>query len=559
MTRKLLASLLCCALFFTIAAQSDKSYYAERFDVEVVAQTDGSLLVDETVRFNFSGGPFSFVFRELPTDKTDGITDIVAGVDGVPWPQGDGPGEVEITGNNPIEVTWHLSPTADTAQTFTLSYRLLNVVRPGDEVDILDYQALPDEYEYTIGSSRVNFILPPGVRLSTPPEVRAGNATVTTDSGRATFEMRELSPGDPLVVRLSFAPGVFTGEVPQWQAQRTTQNSRAWIWFLSAAVILAGGIWAFYSALRPYSRSLPKATSFLFKPPVELSPALAGYLANPTVGWSHGLATLFDLAARGYIEIEQIREKSALRSPEFAITLLDRPQDLKPHEAALIDLLFTDKSGEEQDVVTMSAMNRLITSSRWKEYTQVLEDEAIQEGLIDPAAKQRQKQLIGWSVVVMLMAIPLLMVAFLLREAFGMWTLVAVAAVFLLGLAGIIFSASISLLTDKGYQYASAFEPFHHLIKQVAKGKTTLPDLTYYEAYLPFATAYGHAEQWVKDQAKSDYQQVPAYFRAAQSSGAEMAAFVTVISAASHSGGSASAAAGAAGAGAAGGGASGAG
>ena len=35
MLRKLLFGLLCCALFFTIAAQRGKAYRADRFDVEV--------------------------------------------------------------------------------------------------------------------------------------------------------------------------------------------------------------------------------------------------------------------------------------------------------------------------------------------------------------------------------------------------------------------------------------------------------------------------------------------------------------------------------------------
>ncbi len=559
MTRKLLLVLVSCTLFFTLAAQSDKSYRAERFDVVVDALPDGSLSVQETVTFQFAGGPFSYVFRELPTDHTDGIVDIAAGVDGVPWPMGDGPGEVEITGRNPIEVTWHLSPTSNTTQTFTLFYRPLGVVRRGDAADVLDWQALPDEYDYEIDNSRLTIIYPPGGRLNAEPEVRAGNAAITTETDRVHFDMQSLSPGDPLVVRLPFTPGAFTAELPTWQTRQSAQDSRAWIWFVAAAAVLAGGILAFNRAAQPFIRSLPKANSYLYKPPLDLPPAMAGYVANQTVGWQYGLATLFDLAARGFIQIEQITEKTTFRSPEFTVTLLERPQQPRPHEQSLLDLLFIDKQGVEQEVVTLGEMGKLITSSRWKEFSQSLEDEAAQEGLLDNSAKKRQKRIIGWGAVLMVAAIPLLLAAFLLRDTFGMWTLVAVGAVFLIGFLGFLFGASISPLSNKGFQISSAFEPFHHLLKDVAKGKTTLPDLTYFEAYLPYATAYGLAEPWVKGQAKSDYQQIPAYFRAAGASGGEMAAFVSVISTASRSGGAAAASAGAAGAGAAGGGASGAG
>ncbi len=559
MTRRLLMGLLLCALLFTTAAQDDKTYRADRFDVEAIAQPDRSLVVEETVTFRFTGGPFSFVFRELPTDHTDGITDIVAGVDGIPWPQGTGPGQVEISGRNPIEVTWHLPPTSDTAQTFTLSYRMLGVVRSEDAADVLNFQPLPDEYEYPIDSSRITVNYPPEATMTGQPEVSAGEATVSTTENGVVFDMTGLAPGDPLVVRLAFEPGGFSAAPPAWQTQQAAQNSRAWTWFVTAALILVGGFAAFFAKSRAYLRTIPKATSYLYKPPLELSPALAGYLADANIGWQEGLATLFDLAGRGYVTIEQIREKSLLRQAEFAVTLVERPQGLRPHEQALIDLLFTDKHGVEQDVVTLSEMGKLITSSRWKTFTRTLEDEADREGLLDPNAKQLQKQLIVAAILLLILGIPLFVAAFLLRDLFGMWTLITVGAVGLLGIIGLIFAAGISPLSQKGYQYAVAFEPFRRLLKDVAGGKADLPDLSYYIAHLPYATAYGLAQEWVKRQAKSDYQKIPSYIRAAGEGQVNMAAFVAIIAATSNSGGAATAAAGAAGAGAAGGGASGAG
>lgn len=559
MVRKFCLLILGCALFFSLAAQSDKSYHAEQFDVDVIVQPDRALLVEETVRFRFEGGPFSYVFRELPTDHTDGIVNIVAGVDGVAWPEGDGPGEVEITGRNPIEVVWHLSPTADATHTFTLSYQQLGVVEAADGADILAWQALPDEYDYAIDSSRVTFNFPPGGELNAAPEVLVGDAEVSVASDSATFGMQSLAAGDPLVVRLSFAPGVFSATPAVWQTQQAAQNSRAWVWFVVAALVLVGGVAAFYRAARPYMRTIPKANAPIYKPPADLPPALAGYLSNQTIGWHHALATLFDLAGRGLVEIEQIREKTTFRAAEFAVTLLERPQGLKPHEQALVELLFTDKEGTEQEVITLSEMGHLITSSRWKGYQTTLSEEAGAQGLLDLKAKQQQKRVIVWSVMILLLAFGLFIAGFLLDEWFGFWPLVTVGAVLLLGFLGFIFGAAISPLSEKGFQFASAFEPFRKMLNDVAKGKTELPDLAYYEAYLPYATAYGIAEPWVKGQAKSGYTQIPSYFRAAEMSGGEIAAFVAVISAASHAGGAAGAAAGAAGAAAAGGGASGAG
>lgn len=561
MIRKALFGLLCGALLFTMAAQSGKTYRAERFDVEVAIEPDGSLRVEETVAFRFAGGPFSFVFRELPTDHTDGIINITAGVDGVTWPQGTGPGQVEISGRDPIEVRWHLPPTSDTAQTFTLEYTQLGVVERGTEADVLNWQALPDEYEYEIDGSRVTIHYPPSGRLIGEPDIRAGNATVTAEAGHVIFDMQDLSPGDPLVVRLSFEPGGFSGAPPIWQADRETHNSRAWIWLTAAAAVLAGGFLALMRASRANIRSVPKANFYVMKPPLETPPALAGYLANQTVAWHHALATLFDLAGRGLIEIEQIREASMWRSAEFALTLRDHPDGLRPHEDALLQLLFIGKDGQPREVVTMGEMNRLITSSRWKEYTRTLEDEAEMEGLVDPAVESKRKRMVGWGVALMLLSFALFIASFLVSSSFGMWPLVLVAVLVLLSFLMIIFGALYTKLSDKGMEYATALEPFRRFLKDVSGKKVDMPDDAYYEAYLPYATGYGLAQQWAKRMAESEDPRVPAYFRAAETGDPmNMAAFVAIITATSNSGGAAAAsAAGAAGAAAAGGGASGAG
>ncbi|MCA9926407.1 MAG: DUF2207 domain-containing protein, partial [Anaerolineales bacterium] len=182
MWRKVLFSLLVVfGLFVTRAASQqvaaqEKSYSADRFDVDVVVQGDGSLLVTETVEFDFVGKPFTFVFRELPTDHTDGITNIVASVDGHIYPEGTNAGQVEITGRDPIRVEYHFEPTVNTSRTFVLQYTMLGVVRQEEGADLLIYQPLPDSYEYTIDSSVVTVRVPETAVLAADPTITAGNA-----------------------------------------------------------------------------------------------------------------------------------------------------------------------------------------------------------------------------------------------------------------------------------------------------------------------------------------------------------------------------------------------
>ncbi|HOU42046.1 MAG TPA: DUF2207 domain-containing protein [Promineifilum sp.] len=562
MLRKLALVLLLIALFFSLAAQSDKSYSADRFDVDVAAQADRSLLVTETVAFRFVGGPFSFVFRELPTDHTDGITNIVAGVDGVPWPEGTGPGQVEITGRNPIVITWHLSPTSDVVQNFTLSYQVLGVVRRGEQADVLDWQALPDEYEYDIASSTVTVNYPTGMTLQGEPEVLAGKADFASSGNRVVFTQGNLSAGDPLVVRLSFPPGSFAGAPPAWQTQREAQNRWSWAWIAAAVATLIGGLLAIFAGMRGFSQPTRKPDALLHKPPVDLPPALAGWLFNQSITWPHGLATLLDLAGRGVVAIEEATEKKWYRSADFLITLLKQPADARPHERALLDLLFTDRSSAPQNAIRMSDMGRLITSSRWKTYTESLETEADAQGLISAEAKQRRNRFLTWGVMLLFLAGAIMLVIFLVGSLFGWWPFLLAAAVALLALVAFIAGAAVSPLSDRGTELVETFAPFRRFIEQVSRGKIEVPDPAYYEAHLPYATAFGYAVPWVKKQVDEGYSEVPAYFHALNADdGAHVAAWLVAVTAATNSGGSAApaSAAGAAGAGAAGGGASGAG
>jgi len=562
MFRKLAPVLLLIALFFSLAAQSDKSYSADRFDVDVAAQTDRSLLVTETVAFRFVGGPFSFVFRELPTDHTDGITGIVAGVDGVPWPKGTGPGQVEITGSNPIVITWHLSPTSDVVQDFTLSYQVLGVVRRGEQADVLDWQALPDDYDYNIASSTVTVSYPAGITRQGEPEVLAGKADFTAGDNQVVFTQGNLSAGDPLVVRLSFPPGSFAGAPPAWQTQREAQGRWSWAWIAAAVATLVGGLAAIFAGMRGFAQSTRKTDSLLHKPPADLPPALAGWLFNQSITWPHGLATLLDLAGRGVVTIDENAEKKWYRSADFLITLQKQPADARPHERALLDLLFTDRSGAPQNAIRMSDMGRLITSSRWKTYTDSLEAEADAQGLISAEAKQRRNRFLVWGVMLLFVALAVLLITFLLGSMFGFWPLVLAAAVALLGLIAFIAGAAVSPLSGRGAKLAETFAPFRRFIEQVSRGKMDVPNPAYYEAHLPYATAFGYAVPWVKKQVDRGYSAVPAYFHALNADdGAHIAVWLVAVTAATNSGGSAAPAsgAGAAGAGAAGGGASGAG
>lgn len=559
MWRKILLSLVIIGLFVGVAAAQDRSYSAERFDVDVSVQEDGSLLVTETVVFDFVGGPFTFVFRELETDFTDGITDIRAQVDGRFYPEGDQPGQVEISGRDPIRVEWHLEETSNATRTFTLSYRVLGVVRQTETADLLRYQPLPDDFEYTIGSSTVTITYPPAANRSGEPALTAGRGEARAAGNQVTIAAQNLSPNETMVVEIPFAPGSLISAPPAWQQQQAQQNAQAPLWVGLAAAILVAGVTALGVAWRRLRPNVPQPPVTVYEPPHDLPPAIAGAIngSNAEPAWANALATLFDLADRGVLRIEETPDKKWYRQHDFVIRRLAEPADLRPHERGLLAALFETKRGRS-DEVKLSELNTLISSRQWEKFKEPLKEELEATGYISQARRDRRSRLMVVGGIVLVLSV---FAAILAITTFGPWFLTVGAAIFIVAVATLSVGYSLSVLTDEGAAVAAEWQRFSEHLKQVARGKAAVSGPEMFRRFLPYAASYGLLPQWAKWFEKEGWTELPPYFQTLTASPADgSAAFVAMMSASSSSGGSA-AGAGAAGAagGAAGGGASGAG
>lgn len=542
------------------AAAQDKSYSADRFDVDVVVQEDSSLLVTETVVFSFVGEPFTFVFRELPTEFTDGVTILSASLDGRSLPQGTEAGQVEIEDGRDILITWHMEPTVNSSRTFVLEYEMLGVVRQAEAGDLLRFQPLPDEFEYNIDSSTVTITYPNTAVLQTSPAITVGEAQVSSSGNQATFTQQNIESDETLVVEMLFEAGSLITTAPQWQSRQAEQNALAPLWIGLSAFILAVGIVATIWIWQRHQPKVYKGSAVVYEPPNDLPPAIAGVLngvgASPT--WPNALATLFDLADRGILSIEESDEKKWYRSQDFTIMLKQQPGSLRPHEQGLLDLLFDTKEGRKKSV-KLSKLGSAISSKQWKKYTEPLEAELKAAGYIDAARKTRRQWIIGGSFLLFALGMmALAAVPAVLEELYGFWPILISFSILMVFVIVVTTGTKLTILTDEAKLMADEWQTFYTYLKDVTKKKAAVGQTSMFTRFLPYAASYGLLHQWANFFHKEGWTELPPYFHALNQSGdGGMAAFVAMTATSSSSGGSA--AGGAAGAGAAGGGASGAG
>jgi len=562
MSRKLALILVLVLLLWPGTALGAKEYSADRFDVQAAVQADGSLLVTETVVFRFIGGPFTYVFRELPTDYTDGITEITASMDGVALSPGQGAGQVESSGRDPIKVTWRFAPTSDSTHTFVLRYRMLGVIRQERDADLLLWYALPTDYDYRIASSTVRVTFPSTATLLSAPEVRQGRATVETGAGQVTFSARDLKADSTLLVTLRFPPGSLVEAPPQWQV-RQAQAQQAVPGFLAAALAVlavgAVGLVAFWTRQRREPAALAAGELSYTAPPSDLSPAIAGVITSSgaQASWSQALGTLFELGRRGVLSIEESPEHKWYRQQDFLLQLREQPAELRPHERGLLELLFTDKTGLSSSIKLSELSSSLRTRSRWKQFSEPLKEEMQAAGFFSPERQQARNKLLIAGGVLLALAVVALAGAILVVERFQAGPFLIPASLFLLSMAAFVLAGIFSPLSDQGAAEATRWKSFARFLRDATKGREPVWGLEMFERYLPYAASFGMAVAWVKAFQKQGGLEIPAWFHSlAATPQQSMASFVAMTSAAHSSGGGGAAGAGG---GAAGGGGSGAG
>jgi hypothetical protein len=561
MTRKLsLLLILLVSLFVTTPVLAAKSYQAERFDVQIDLQENGSAIVTETVEFRFEGDPFTFVFREVQADETDGVTFIEASMDGVPMSQGTEAGQVEVEAGDPLEVTWHFSPTTGATHVFVVRYRVDGVVRKGD-ADSIIWRAVPEDHDYSIARSTVTLTYPPGATLLEEPTLNRDSESVETD-GSVRLTTGGLGKDEQLILTARFAPNSLTQLKPRWQArgeQLDAAAARAVPVSLAAGVVtLLLGSLGLFAYARANARELNTSPSLPYpNPPSDVPPAVIGKLAGKPHGF---MGTIFDLAQRGVLEINE--EQGLLGTKKHVLIRKQTDASLRPHEQGLLDAIF--KSGETE--LKMSEVATRL-AGRNTLFDEPLEQELIERGWLDTQRKVKQTTLVATGLIALFAALAVFIASLVgMRIIPGDLVLVTLLAalagigvsVFLLSIALLIYTATFSILTPAGEEQLARWNGFAEYLGEVSKGKQPAIRPDYFERYLAYAAVFGLGKKWAEYFQTLGGVPLPVWFHASAGSNADFGAVVVVMSA-SDSAGAGSGGGGGAGAGASGGGSSGAG
>jgi uncharacterized membrane protein len=405
-------------LIFPLDVQADNSLTIPRWLVNSEILENGDLKVVEDITFKFND-KYNGVFREIILDGTDGINNIkISQLDRgneIPYHQVEhaekGDNQVFKVNNEGKSIVLQIfSPSEDEIKTFRIEYTVKNVAAKYADTGELYYKFLGDENETPIDFFGINIKMPGKItdkvkifahgptngkiNFSGENMVRAEVEKVPAN----TFvEVRILFPADFIpnstnIVNRNAYDDIMEEELSYIQElkDREIKREKRKSIFNNVSIAYSGvlivALAVAYSKLRRkvniYELSYSKSYA-------DDSPALVSLLVKGHISIQALMATIFDLARRGFISIEEDNKK---KIDSFKLIRMDKEEDrLSNHEKFLIEWLF-DKIGDgkivsSRDIQYYGKFHKFEFNKDYNSWTNMIKEEAKEKGYYDEKAR----------------------------------------------------------------------------------------------------------------------------------------------------------------------------
>jgi hypothetical protein len=493
-----------------------KSFYWERFDVDVEVLPNGDLIVTENQTLNFSGGTFRNGFRTIPTGRA-GNND---GIDSFEVMEGD----VRYTESNSerpntfytrrvgdmTELNWFFDPALGSRR-YTIRYRVRNAVRTEPSGDQVFWNAMPADLGSHVSAGRVTVNLPEGIEAASTTALLGGRVTSTVlsqtspDGRRVVFELVQGRPsGTAFEVGVRFPSGQLALETPSWQRAEQFADVAGLIILILGLVIAIGGPLA--AVLLWYLRGRDPdpgvVPEYLAEPPAGVPPAVVGTLVDETAHIHDIMSTLIDLAQRGYLTMEQ----TGSGRNDFTFHRTDKPAgDLREYEKTMVDRLFKGKKKRTLSNLQYKFADHLpaIRSQVYKEL--------VNEGFTT-ASPEGVRQRYG---CLAFLVGGLAILSFFALGSFvsGVGTLICPSLGLLLTAAVLFgFSRYMPAKTEKGAVASAQWLAFKRYLQDIEKYTDLQEARDIFDQYLPYAVAFGLDRSWIRKFASVPGMPIPPWY-----------------------------------------------
>lgn len=520
---------LLAPLGVTPAVAQSSSVVWDEYNVELHVRQDGTVHVVETQVVEFDGR-FSTGFADIPTAYVEGLSNvqvsIANGASGQPVPAqevayfSEDPGTYAVTtGRGQVEIDYAFEPTssfnslADNTRIIVLEYDVSGALRVYENLDPANQQlrwiAISSDVTDVapIRSSTVTIELPERVD---PAQTVAAPKGVDTDGQTFTWTRSNLGSGDQFEVNLQFPP-ITAATVPAWQQAYDDQREQAALseersavagtMFLGAGLLMLVGGTALLAGIwytRGRDPEIGLVADIVPEPPDDLRPGAAGTLIDEETHTRDVIATVFDLARRGVLRMDEKTSEGFLgfgKQTRHTLTLLDHKIELNGYEQILLDTLFGPGAKAGAEVPLENA--NLAFQAQADRIHHGFYEELVEHGYFDASPEQTRQRarMLAWIGPVLAAIVIFLVLQY--AGAGSMWIILPIIAAIVLMIVGGRVATAMPRKTLQGAEAAAKWRAFKRYLEDIENRRNIAESQEIFERYLPYATAFGLEESWI--------------------------------------------------------------
>lgn len=488
------------------------------FDVEIGIEKTRDMMVKETIVADFTGSPHHGIIRFIPIRYQTNLganlnLDFeLLGIEndkGVKWPY-----EIDtwLSDSNFGQNAWLKIGDADTLvtnfQTYVITYKVKNAVTFWNDYDELYWNVTGTNWDVPIYLASLK-IKPPSEITDTKAQSTCytgyygsqnQNCVHGFENGDFFFETYgPLAAYEGLTAVSGFPKGIVAAPTQSEKFWRFTKDN--WLMLLPILTFVF-----MVRHWRKYGRDADdRAVVPQYKAPEGLTPLQAGALIDEKVHPHDITATIIDLAIRGYVKIEEIREEDSVvekglkalgfnssRADDYRIHRLQKDKEisLQKHEQILLKGLF----GEETESRRLSDIRDFYTTLN-EVKDNIFQDLTERKFFIKNPDKVWKLYMAAGAAIIIVSA-PIYVIFFAFLGLTGIFGIV------MSGLILMAFSTIMPAKTRLGADMLGYIRGLKEYIKTAEEDRIKFEEKTdqraTFEHLLPYALAFGVATKWAK-------------------------------------------------------------
>lgn len=497
-----------------------RTYRFRDLQIEARLGADGVVRITETHTVQFDG-KFSGMYQWINAERGIEVRDVTVSENSIPYTrlEQDSPGPTGTyyvrTKNNEVYVDWSFE-AQDEIRVFELSYVLDNVVLKHNDVAEFYYQFLGDRWEDPRDNVRVTLFLPHGAEqneiLAWGHGPKDGLVTIASGreivfqaspvpartfvEGRVVFPTR-LVPAAKRTTNRSALEDIVAEEEGKILRQERRANLKKvdpyTALFVVAAIYLLN-VYIWYNFAKPHPGFKDK---YLKKLPADYPPAELGVLYRRHIDGKTFIATVLDLARRGFLQIEETAIAEGRKGREkttYAFTRStaanSRNGELKSYEQRLLAFIFEQGDGRTTlaEIEQLAREEKKEFRSFWKEWDEAIKEEGNKHRFFERNRK------------VYLFLIPTALIIALCVPPFSQGMVLTGAACIAMGIVTLFMTAiAADRRSPEGMVQYTKWKAFSRYLRDFSRlDLSRIGSLGIWEEYVPYAFILGVADRVIK-------------------------------------------------------------